>query len=281
MPLLIAVLVAGGVYAQQSLLVPSHPVPVLEGKTLAEARTIASARNFKVQVIRSEYQEGTEPDQVLTQDPSLGTLKENRTIKLVVSRGPPPVDIPDLTGKTEQQATESLRDAKLEPGNIDKPYHETAAKGLVLDWSPKGQKLPQGSKVNLVVSNGPKPITLSDWKGKPFADAKAAMESVGFKVQRKDVYSDAFPNPGTVVTTAPGPGDVEKGATIVVSVSQGPETVEVPNVVGMNLDGATRRLENAGFVVDVNGRAKGRVVGQDPAGGTKAKRGSVVAIALL
>jgi serine/threonine-protein kinase len=278
---LAVLLAAGGLYAKDNVFVPSHAVPILEGKSLADARNIASSRHFKIHILRRKYQNGTKVDDILQQDPKLGTLKENRTIQVVVSDGPTPVAVPDLTGKTEEQAVAALREAGFDVGNVDRPFNETVTKGLVLDWASKGKELPTGSKVDLVVSAGPKPVTLSDWKGKPFDQAKAAMESVGFKVQKKDVFSDAFPTPGTVVSTSPGPGDVEKNATIVVSVSQGPETIEVPNVVGMNLDGATRRLGNAGFVVEVNGRVKGRVVGQDPTGGTKAKRGSVVAIALL
>ena len=278
----LALAAGGAVYAQQNLLVPSHPVPNLVNRTLEEARKIAAVDDFDVRVIRRINKDGTVAGQILSQDPINGTsLKENKSIGVVLSKGPFPVDVPDLTNKTEQEAAQILTGAGLKVGNVDRPYNETAPKGRVLDWSPKGTKAPRDSAVNLVVSNGPAPVDLSDWTGKKFDEAKRAMESVGFKVQRKDVYSDRFPDPGTVVATNPGPGKVEKGATIVVSVSQGPETVEVPDVVGMNLDGATRRLEQAGFVVEVQGRAKGRVVGQDPKGGTKAKRGSVVAIALL
>jgi serine/threonine-protein kinase len=280
---LVAALVAGGgLYARQTLLVPSHPVPALAGKTLDEARRIASTSNFDVKVLKREYKDGTVAGQILTQDPINGrSLKENKSIAVVVSRGPHPVDIPDLANKNEQQATEALAAAGLKVGNVDRPFNETAPKGQVLDWSPKTGKAPRDSAVNLVVSNGPAPVDLSDWRGKPFSEAKQKMESVGFKVQRRDVYSDAVPTVGHVVSTSPGPGKVEKGATIVVTVSQGPETVEVPDVMGMNLEGATRRLENAGFLVTADGRVRGRVVGQDPAGGAKAKRGSTVTIVLL
>ncbi|HZN15060.1 MAG TPA: PASTA domain-containing protein [Acidimicrobiales bacterium] len=279
---LIALAAAGGVYAKDNILVASHAVPVLAGKSLSEARTIAARRHFKVHVQDRVNRNDTKVDDVLSQNPpSTATLKENRTIEVVVSLGPFPVLVPDLTNVDADEASRRLAAAGFTVGHVTYPYDEVVAKGIVLDWQGKGGELPKGTSVDLTVSNGPHPVTLSDWKGKPFADAEAAMKSVGFKVQRKDVYSDTYPQPGTVVGTSPGPGDVERGATIVVSVSQGPETVEVPNVVGMNLDNATRRLESAGFVVEVNGRAKGRVVGQDPAGGTKAKRGSLVAIALL
>jgi beta-lactam-binding protein with PASTA domain len=276
-----AILPGAAVYAKQTLLVPSHPVPSLQGKVLSDARTIAATRHFKVKVIGSDYRDNTQPNQVLTQDPALGNLKENRTIKLFLSRGPSPVAIPDLFNKTEEQAKAALTGVGLGVGKVERPYDENVPKGIVLDWSPKGKQLPKGSTVDLTVSNGSAPVALSDWKGKPFDQAEAAMKSVGFKVKKVDVFSDTFPTPGTVVSTSPGPGDVEKGATITVSVSQGPETVEVPDVRGMKLEGATRRLEGAGFVVEVNGRVKGTVVGQDPVGGVKAKRGSVVAIALL
>jgi serine/threonine-protein kinase len=282
-PVLAALLVAGGVYAKQTMLVPSHPVPALTGKTFTEAERIAKLRHFKVHQQRGEYRDGTQPGDVLGQTPPANaSLKENKTIELVVSRGATPVPVPDLTNKTQAQATQLLRDAGLVVGKIDTPFDETHAKGIVLDWSPKDTTAPKGSAVDLKVSNGPAPVDLSDWKGKQFDEAKRAMESVGFKVQRKDVYSDAYPTPGTVVSTDPaGPAKVAKGATIVVSVSQGPETTDVPSVIGMNLNQAQNKLEKAGFVVAAEGRLRGTVRGQDPEAGTKAKRGSVVTIVLL
>ena len=279
---LASLLAAGGVYASQTLLVPSHPVPTLRGHTLADARSIASRNHFKVSQVKSEYRDGTQPGDVLEQLPVAGTsLKENKTIGLTVSKGPVPVPVPSLAGKTEQQATKLLTDAGFTVGDVQRPTDEAVPKGQVIDWSPRDTDAPKGSAVSLTVSAGPKPVTLSDWRGKPFDEAKAAMQSVGFRVQRQDVYSDQYPTPGTVVSTSPGPGDIEKGSTVVVTVSQGPETVQVPEVRGMNLNQAQSKLEQAGFVVEVEGRLRGKVVGQDPAGGSMAKRGSVVTIALL
>ncbi|MBA3653136.1 MAG: PASTA domain-containing protein [Actinobacteria bacterium] len=276
-PALVALIVAGAVYAKQSALVPSHPVPDLQGKTLIDARRIAATRKFNVRVVDRQYRDGTLPDQVLTQDPSLGQLKEHHTIQLVLSRGPTPVAVPDLSAKTEEQAAAVLRAAGLLVGKIDRRYNETVAKGTIVDWSPKGRELPKGSGVDLIVSNGSKPVVLSDWKGKPFDEAKRAMESVGFKVQRKDVYSDAFPTVGTVVSTAPGPGEVARGATVVVNVSKGPESVAVPNVVDKSVENATSILEGEGLTVTgVFGPPRGRVFQTLPLAGAKVKRGAGV-----
>jgi serine/threonine-protein kinase len=280
-PVLAALLAGGALYAKQTVFVPSHPVPTLEGKALTDARRIASTRHFKVRVISSEYSDNTAVGAVLAQDPKLGSLKENQTIKLVVSKGPHPVAVPDLTNSTEDQATRALETAGLKKGKVARPFNETEPKGKVLDWTGKGTELPRGSAVDLTVSNGPAPVKLSDWKGKPFDQAKAAMESVGFKVQRRDVASDAFPTVGTVVSTSPGPGDVDKGATITVNVSNGPETVQLPDVRGMKVDPATKRLEALGLVVSIEGRIRGTVVGMDPGAGSKVPRGSVVTLAAL
>jgi serine/threonine-protein kinase len=275
-------LAAGAVYAANNVFVPSHPVPDLVNKSLTEARAIAATRHLDVKVVKREHRDNTVVDQVLAQEQAPNSkLKENKAIEVTVSRGPPPIAVPDLTNLNEAQATQALTTAGFKVGAVARPFNETVPKGQVLDWAHKGGELPKGSAVDLTVSNGPAPVELSDWAGKPFAEAKSRMESVGFKVQRKDVYSDKYPDVGTVVSTSPGPGQVEKGATIVVSVSQGPETVEVPDVMGKNLENATRILEAAGFVVSADGRVKGKVVGQDPGPHARARRGSVVTIVLL
>jgi serine/threonine-protein kinase len=278
MPILAALIAAGAVYASRTIFVPSHAVPNLAGKPLGDARLVAESRAFKIKVLRSEYRDGTEENQVLSQTPAVGTsLKEHKSIAVVVSKGPTPTAVPDLTGMDQDDAVRALEAAGFRPGKVDYPYNETVPKGQILGWAHKGEQRPKGSTIDLTISNGPHPITLSDWKGKKFDEAKAAMESVGFKVQRKDVYSDAYPEPGTVVSTSPGPGDVDKGATVVVNVSKGPETIGVPDVTGMNVERATNTLEGAGLVVtNVFGPQRGQVFTTNPAAGTKVKRGTGV-----
>lgn len=276
---LLAVLGAGAAYAATTVFVPSHPVPNLKDRQLADARRLVAADHFKLHVTR-QPNETVPADQVLSQDPQPATsLKEKHTVNVTVSSGPPPRPVPDLTGLDEARATAALTAAGFKIGTINRPYDATVAKGQVMSWTHKGEQLAKGAGVDLTISNGPQPVTLSDWKGKPFADAKKAMESVGLKVQPQNVYSDQFPQPGTVVATNPGPGDVQPGTTVVVSVSQGPQTVSVPDVTGKSVEDATSILSAAGLnVAGVAGNPNKKVVFTDPPPNAKVQRGTGVTL---
>jgi serine/threonine-protein kinase len=274
---------AGGVYAKNNVFLPSHPVPNLAGKTEAEARRIVAADNLKLVVVNREFNEATQAGQILSQTPRTGgTIKEKKSIEVVVSRGPPPVAIPDLTGKTEAEATELLTGAGLKVKVTERPFSETEPKGKVKDWSPKGEA-PKGSEVGVAVWGGPEPRTISqDWAGHPYPEVETALKNAGLVPKRVDVYSDVQPTVGNVVSTSPGKGaKVDKGGTVTVQVSKGPETIAMPNVVGKNLQAAIKELEDVGLVVSVEGKYRGRVVASDPSPGAPVKRGSVVRLATL
>ena len=74
------------------------------------------------------------------------------------------------------------------------------------------------------------------------------------------------------------------GDTITISVSQGPDEIDMPNVVGSTKDAAVAELQSKGFTVTINEEDKpeaaGTVVGQNPVAGTKLSSGSAVIIAI-
>ncbi len=76
------------------------------------------------------------------------------------------------------------------------------------------------------------------------------------------------------IPTDRGGGKVEEGATVTLSVSQGPAVVAVPSVGGLAQDDAMKRLEKAGFKVNVEQRfskgvKRGLAIGTEPAAGTQ------------
>ncbi|MEW8978202.1 MAG: Stk1 family PASTA domain-containing Ser/Thr kinase [Symbiobacterium sp.] len=85
-----------------------------------------------------------------------------------------------------------------------------------------------------------------------------------------------------ILEARPEPGSVVKeGAVIELVVSKGPETVEVPNVVGMNIDQAKAALRTERFQIgnikeEVSSRPQGEVIAQAPLARTPVKVGSEV-----
>jgi len=287
-PLLIGVLVLAGLAAAAvatvpNLIKPEHVVPAVAGKSLDEARTIATQAKLDLEVADEIYRDGTVAGQVLSQDPPDGEkLREGDAIAVVVSRGPPLVDFPDLKDTTESAARDRLIGAGLVVGKVERRHDEGAAKDRLLSWAPNDKpELPKGSTVDLVVSDGPAPRAISDWKGKTFEEAKRGIERSDFKVERVDVFSDTV-EPGRVVSTNPGAGQKAPfGSTVKVSVSKGPEEITVPDVTKKTVEQATSILTAAGLKVGEvlqprNGR--GTVFFTNPAAGAKVKRGSSVTL---
>ena len=200
-------LLAGGaaVYAATQATVPKHDVPGVVGMTADQA--LAQVGEFGWKIDRQDqYDDATVAGQVIRQDPPPGSkLKEGATFALVVSRGPTPVAIPDLTGMSDGQAGEALKNAGLVVvAPVTEAFDENVPAHFVVSWDPKGTELPKGSSVNLVVSKGPAPRQVPQISGS-FADAKAALANVQLKAKQVEVFSDTVPA-GQVVSTQPACG---------------------------------------------------------------------------
>jgi serine/threonine-protein kinase len=146
-----------------------------------------------------------------------------------------------------------------------------------------GTELIEGSTVRLNVSKGPKPITVPNVIGSAFESAESQLQGVGFAVARQDVDD---PEPaGIVVGQNPAAGSQQaKGSVITLQVSRGPQTSRVPDVTSQTEAGATAQLQTSGFQAQVveeiieDQSLDGRVLSQDPEGGTEAEQGTTVVI---
>jgi serine/threonine-protein kinase len=110
--------------------------------------------------------------------------------------------------------------------------------------------------------------------------ATQLLEDKGFDVDIKPVPSTATRD--TVVEQDPIAGEkVDEGSTVVLTVSAGPAAVPIPDVTGLPEAEATRRLENAGFLVSPefgfsDTIPEGRAIRTEPAAGTRFNVGQEV-----
>jgi len=246
------------------------------GKTLDEAR--ATLARLKVNVRTTErFADGTNAGIVLGQSVRpRDRVKEHSTVNLVVSRGPPPVAVPDLTGVSQQTATERITAAGLAVGGVSNRYDEQVGEGTVLDWNPKGQ-VPKHSAIALAVSGGPRPRTVPAVGGKTYDQAAATLQSVGLVAVRADAFSDTVPKDQVIGTSPAAGASVDRGSKVTVNVSKGPDLVAVPNVTGKSVPEATAAMQQAGLSIgNVFGPPNKKVFVTDPAAGAQVKRGSSV-----
>ena len=118
----------------------------------------------------------------LSVDPG-ATLPHNTTITVTVSQGPKPVTMPDIVGKTKDEAQQVLDDLRLTT-NWTESFDDKIPQGQVISASVNnGDTLHWGDSVDVVVSKGPETITLPNYVGQKASDAKAALEKLGFTVK--------------------------------------------------------------------------------------------------
>jgi serine/threonine-protein kinase len=125
-------------------------------------------------------------------------------------------------------------------------------------------------------------VTAPDVTGKTQAEAAQALEDAGLSVGDVGEAADPDAEPGTVVSQDPAAGEeVDEGTAVALTLSAGPGTAEVPDVVGMTQAEAESALQGAGFVpasatqYDLTAPA-GEVLAQLPEAGQDAVSGSPV-----
>ncbi len=228
----------------------------------------------------SEFSETVGAGLVLKQDPEPGgKVRKDGTVTLVLSKGPDRRTIPDVTGKDVATATTLLegQGLKVSPQTTSQ-YSATVAKDLVVTTSPgSGTKLRPGTVVRLVVSKGKEPVEVPDFTGRTQTEAERTLKALGFQVSATQEFSDQVAK-GVVMAQDPKSGTADRGSTISLTVSKGPDVVTVPDVRGKQEDAARTQLEALGLKVKVSRfpQGPGNVVSQDPQGGKVVKRGASV-----
>jgi serine/threonine-protein kinase len=206
-------------------------------------------------------------------------------VSLAVSKGPQLFPLPDLTGKTLDEAKTALNGAEMALGPVTETYDETAAAGTVLAQAPRsGNPVRHGTPVGLTVSKGPQPIPVPDVRGQEQGAAVKALEAAGLKaVVAPEPVNDRNVPKGAVVAQDPASGNLTKGGTVTLTISKGPKLVQVPSVSRMSEAQAVKALKDAGFEVKVNYAFPGGplldiVASQDKSG--QQPEGSLITIAV-
>lgn len=249
--------------------------------SLADASHKLEKAGLLVKQGREEFSETAARGTVLRQTPKPGgRIRKDGTVTLVASKGADRRSVPSIVGKDLATATAALRTAGLVVApNPAREFSEAVASGLVLRSDPApGTKLKPRTAVRLVLSKGRQPVDVPNLTGKKQAEAEKTLHDLGFVVTVQQVFSDTVAT-GLVTDQSPSSGTADKGSTIVLTVSKGPDIVQVPDVRGDSPETAARKLTAAGLVgrrVDAPFGTGSTVYSTDPGHGKKVKRGSTV-----
>jgi eukaryotic-like serine/threonine-protein kinase len=269
---LVAASVTGGYLLWDRVLAPIVAIPAVAEAPVDAAVDALESAGFTVRVDGDRPNSLEVPaDHVLSQDPT-GEARQGATVTLVVSAGPRQVTVPDVTDGDVGDAEDAIVDVGLVLGDVGRAYDEEVPSGRVLSSDPAaGEVVDETTAVDLVVSRGPAPREVPDLRSLTLSEAQDALRAVGLQgeVSGRE-YSDA--PEGQVIAQSPGRGnEVDRGATVGLTLSDGPAPVTVPNVRGQLRDEAVETLEELGFEVEIETRGgvgaflnPGRVFEQDP-----------------
>ncbi|MCM8555088.1 Stk1 family PASTA domain-containing Ser/Thr kinase [Streptomyces sp. STCH 565 A] len=261
-------------------------VPALLSKTEAQARDRLDEAGLDVGKVSHAHSDTVDRGQIISTEPGVGDrIRKNDSVSFTVSDGPDRVKLPDLEGYRLDRARTLLKDEGLEPGMVTKAFSEEVPTGFVVSTKPAaGTTVRGGSAVALVVSKG-RPVDVPDVTGDDLDEARTELSEAGLKVKVAEKRVNSEHDSGQVARQTPEPGsEAAEGDTVTLTVSKGPEMVEVPDVVGDSVDDAKQKLEDAGFGVKEDRGLLGlfgdTVKEQSVEGGDTAPKGSSIKITI-
>jgi eukaryotic-like serine/threonine-protein kinase len=191
------------------------------------------------------------------------------------------VTVPTVVGADQANAEAKLRQEGFSTDTVEKTSQQPA--GRVIGQDPTGgEKADKGSTVTLTVSSGPEQVAVPPVVGLTLQSAQGRLQKAGLESTQREESSTTVEK-GRVISASPSEGQkVDKGSTVNLVVSTGPEQVDVPDVTGKQFDEAQSTLQAAGFKVTRTDKESdkdaGTVLSQNPKGGTQADSGATIAL---
>jgi serine/threonine-protein kinase len=196
--------------------------------------------------------------------------------------------VPDVLGKSQTEAVAALEAAGLDVDPVVE-FHSTAPADTVFASAPEagGRILKEGT-VTVSVSKGPDLVLVpAGLVGAMQADAEAALVAAGLDATyaEGDHHDDAAPLGSVLKASAEPDTQLERGSSVLLTLSDGPAPVTIVSVVGASQDEASAQLAALGLKVELapafsDTVPAGRVVSQDPIGGTAGRRTDTVSVVI-
>ncbi len=193
-------------------------VPDLRGVRLEKAQEQLTQHGLVAGMVTRAFSEDVPKGFVIGTDPEAGTERHGGSaIALTVSKGSP-VEVPDVTGSSIDDATAQLRDAGLEVKIVDTRIMSAFEAGQVAEQSPGADKeVGEGDTVTLTISKGREQVEVPDVVGDGVDDARRALEEAGFQVEEDRGLLGLFGE--TVKSQSVEGGDkAPKGSTITIKI---------------------------------------------------------------
>ncbi|MFG3224920.1 Stk1 family PASTA domain-containing Ser/Thr kinase [Kitasatospora sp. NPDC048194] len=194
--------ISGGLYGS---------VPGVLGKDRGEAQRILDHEGMHGRFVEA-FSESVPAGLVISTDPGVGArTRKSDAVTVTVSKGPKRIAVPDVTGKSADDAAAALATAGLTRGTVTETYDDGVPAGSVVSSSPAaGRLLQENAAVSLVVSKGMVPVP--DVTGMSREDAQKALQAAGFTMKAATDWTLGI---GKVSGQSPAAGERRPQKTVV------------------------------------------------------------------
>lgn len=222
-------------------------VPSVVGKTVDEATAAIEEAGFELGKVEESFDDNVEAGQVISQDPKGDSKQAKGTkINLSVSKGTKAITVPDLSGKTADEAKKELTANGLKSASGEAEYSDTVEEGHVISQNPAaGTEVAKDSTVTYILSKGSAGIDVPNVVGMLEGAATTALNNAGFYVNADYVASDTV-EAGLVISQDPSSGKRKEGDAVNIVVSTGKKTQTYS--VGVNSNGGGTVTSNVSSV---------------------------------
>ncbi|WP_415971805.1 Stk1 family PASTA domain-containing Ser/Thr kinase [Rhodococcus sp. 077-4] len=266
-------------------------VPTVAGLSADEAQS--QLENVGLRVRPQEKPDASVPEgAAIGTTPAAGSQTETPgDIQLDVSSGPQQVQVPRLTGLTQQQASDALNQVGLEldatvarapstPENLDKVVEQNPSSGVSMNAN---------SQVRITLGSGPAQVRMPNVVGQLVEVAQPNVEGAGLRVQVQNI--DSSSPVGQVVSTDPAGGTtVAENTVVTLRVSNG-DKIPMPDLSGLTEAQALTALQSAGWTGTVANLSTssqstldplmvGRVVNQTQPAGSEISKSDTITVSI-
>ena len=251
-------------------------IPDLTGSEQAQALEDLQSLGFKVGIENAADSSVPAGSVIRTQPPSNTIINPESLVTIIVSVGPEAFPIPYILDIETERAIYVVEESGFILGQLLEVNDNNIPRGFVISQNPvAGTKMSPGSSVDLVVSKGPSLIEISDLSRKSPEDAVQILETLGFKYELVEEYSEDI-EIGLVSGTLPEAGEIVTPDQIIQVVVSLGIRIEMPEVDGLSYEEAISILEELDLIPTVVGDTSGKVRMQIPRKGEFVEPGQVV-----
>lgn len=195
-----------------------------------------------------------------------------------------PVTVPAVLGAAVADAQTTLQNAGFLTKIIPAPSDGVPPAHVIAEDPAAGSQTPGGSVITLTVSNGLPMEEVPDVVAFSADDAKRLLDAAHLTSKVNTRYDGTVAKGNVIVQNPVAHRHIRERSAVTLTVSDGPEPINVPNLVSQNVDLARSELKKLHLDLVVSDQTPsdaipaGTIASQEPAAGTSAAAGGTVSV---